>query len=236
MHTYIYIYIWASLHIWTHFKDWRCCWFPLTCGPPGRFSKQNAIWSNDCASNTHIEILCKKACRVVEPWPECQPELCYIWRWWSLEISWPCRTALLCVWRCGLGCVFYACFNLHTYQHMLGAIHIYIYIFHNPGRVFLRLPKRRRQLRHCHGVVGGRRACHSHIQQLYRHPTSIQASYTLSPDTRNASPDAQNTGSGTQTQVQTPKYKSRQPNTSPDAQNTSPGTQKYMSRRPKYVF
>ena len=22
----------------------------------------------------------------MEPWPECQPELDYIWRWWSLEI------------------------------------------------------------------------------------------------------------------------------------------------------
>ena len=31
---------------------------------------------------------------IIEPWPECQPELCYIWRWWSLEITRPCRTVL----------------------------------------------------------------------------------------------------------------------------------------------
>ena len=31
---------------------------------------------------------------IIEHWPECQPELCYIWRWWSLEITRPCRTIL----------------------------------------------------------------------------------------------------------------------------------------------
>jgi len=118
----------------------------------------------------------------------------------------------------------------------------------NPGACFfLRSPKCRRQLRHSHGVFGGERARHSHIQQVYRHPTSIQAPYKYTdtlqvyrhptsihyPEYKSRHP---NTSPDTQTQVQTPKYKSRHlkykskhpkyksrhPNTSADIQNTCP--------------
>ena len=40
---------------------------------------------------THIYIY---ICIYIEPWPECQPELCYMWRLWSLAITQPCRTVL----------------------------------------------------------------------------------------------------------------------------------------------
>ena len=72
---------------------------------------------------------------------------------------------------------------------------------------FLRSPKRRRQLRHSHGVFGGERARHSHIQQVYRHPTSIQAPYKYTEILQVYS--IQNTSPDIQIQVQTPKYKSR---------------------------
>ena len=127
---------------------------------------------------------------------------------------------------------------------------------------FLRSPKRRRQLRHSHGVLGGERARHSHILQLYRHPTSIQAPYKYTEilqvySIQNTSPDTQNTSSDTQIQVQTlkiqaqtpkyksrhpkyksrhPKYKFRHPNTSPDTRNTSPDTQNTCPDVPNTYF
>ena len=36
--------------------------FSLISAPPGLFFKKWAIWSNDYASKTRIEILCKKTC------------------------------------------------------------------------------------------------------------------------------------------------------------------------------
>ena len=58
------------------------------------------------------------------------------------------------------------------------------------------------------------RARHSHILQVYRHPTSIQTPYKYTDTLQVYS--IQNTSPDTQIQVQTPKYESRHPNTSPD--------------------
>jgi len=111
-------------------------------------------------------------------------------------------------------------FNLNTYQHRLGAL----YMFPNPGACFcLRSPKRRKQLRHSHGVVGGGGSAHA----IQSHPADIQTPYTKASDKyteilqvysiQNTSPDAQIQVQTPKYKSRPPKYKSRRPNTSPDA-------------------
>ena len=48
---------WSFEHVYCH-----CCRFSLIWASPDLFFKKWAIWSNDYASKTRIEILCKKMC------------------------------------------------------------------------------------------------------------------------------------------------------------------------------
>ena len=92
---------------------------------------------------------------------------------------------------------------------------------------FLRVPNRRRQLPPV-AQLGGGRARHSHILQVYRHSTSIQTPRIqvqtpriqvqtpkypppthTSPNTQKSSPDIQIQVQTPKIQVQTPKYKSQ---------------------------
>jgi len=69
-----------------------CCDFKTILRSPGQIFTIWPICSNDYASKTHIEILCKQMCcmaphvfykldfllvpGMIEPWPECQPDTC----------------------------------------------------------------------------------------------------------------------------------------------------------------
>ena len=77
------------------------------------------------------------------------------------------------------------------------------------------------------------RARHSHILQVYRHPTSIQTPYKYTDTIQVFS--TQNTSPDTQIQVQTPKYKSRHPKYKSRHPKYKSRHRKYKSRHPKYM-